>query len=85
MSLSCVHFGYAFDSSIERFQIGKGRANELKGRYWDFLIKVTEEVQARLPDNAAIFQAMTIISPKEIHTRQDVAQLADVLRMHQEM
>ena len=40
------------------------------------MIKATEEAQARLPDNAAIFQAMTSISPKEIHTRQDVTQLA---------
>eukprot|EP00794_Sanderia_malayensis_P015248 gene15248-16822_t len=80
MPLSCVYFGYAFGSNVERLQIGKEEGNEVKGRCMDFLIKATEEVQSRLPENAAVFRAMTSISPKEIHRIHEVTTLAERFR-----
>ena len=56
ISLNCIYFGYAFARNMVRFQIGKDRADEVKGRCWVFLIKGTEEVQARIPDMQPYFR-----------------------------
>ena len=77
MPLSCVYFGYTLPSNFERLQIRKDRINEIKGLCMDFLIRATEEDQTRLPEYAAVFQAMTSISPKGTHRSQDIAQLAE--------
>ena len=46
----------------------------------EFLFNATEDVQHRLPENADIFQAMTIISPSEVYHTQDLTNLAKRFR-----
>ena len=76
MPPSCINFGYAFLSSAERFQMSNDDILDVKARCLEFLIKATEEVQKRVPENAALFQAMTSISPKEVLQVQDLTPLA---------
>ena len=52
---------------------------DVKARCLEFLIKATEEVQKRVPENAALFQAMTSISPKEVLQVQDLTPLAALI------
>ncbi len=76
MSVSCIHFGYAFTSSGELLDILEEDMNAIKEQCLEFFVKAIEEVQQRLPENASIFQALTSISPNQITQIQDLMKLA---------
>ena len=61
-----MHFGYAFLNSVEEYGLSASDVAEVKSRCLDYLVNATEEVQKRVPENVAIFQAVSAFSPAKI-------------------
>ena len=73
MHPNCVHFGYAFLNSVKEHNLSASDVDEVKSRCLDYLVNASKEVQKRISENVAIFQAVTAFSPAKILTVSDVA------------
>ena len=72
MHANRVHYGYAFLKGVEEKGLSVDDIAEVKSRCLDFLVKATQEVKKRVPENAVIFQAVSTFSP-QILSATDVA------------
>ena len=76
MHPNCVHFGYAFLNSVEEHGLSASDVAEVKSICLDYLVNAKEEVQKCVPENIAIFQAVSAFSPAKILAVSDVAMAA---------
>ena len=58
MHANCVHYGYAFLKGVEEKGLSVDDIAEVKSRCLDFLVKATQEVKKRVPENVVIFQTV---------------------------
>ena len=82
---NCVHFGYAFLNSVKEHCLSASDVAKVKSKCLNYLVNTTEEVQKRVPENVAIFQAVSAFSPAKILAVSDVAMPTLCLRMSVKM
>ena len=76
MHPNCVYFGYAFLKNVDEHGLSVNDIAEVKSRCLEYLVKATEEVQKRVPENVALFQAVSVFSPAKILTVTDLTTTA---------
>ena len=72
MHPNCVYFGYAFLKNVDEHGLSVNDIAEVKSRCLEYLVKATEEVQKRVPENVALFQAVSVFSRAKILTVTDL-------------
>ena len=76
MHPNCVYFGYAFLKNVDEHGLSVNDIAEVKSRCLEYSVKATEEVQKRVPENVALFQAVSVFSRAKILTVTDLTTTA---------
>ncbi|KYN02291.1 hypothetical protein ALC62_06893 [Cyphomyrmex costatus] len=64
MATDCINFGYYFNELCGKLQSNQNEIINIKNRCKEFLIKLAEELQKRIPKNMQILEKISAFSPQ---------------------